>query len=386
MHHYTRYSMVRFEFELSSRFVQYVKLGFLGMDCATQYFVLPRIQPNNWDRVSWSSANALYTSADGHCATRCSGPPWARRTGLGTTLCMQCHEPSHSSWCFVESTGTLKYRETWFIHLRRFDNHLYAPMSFPAHWLYKSAQLLKLHRQYAHASADKLYNLLKRVGTEAVTPATLKQLDEIVARCDPCQRIRNALLRFPVTMEHEDVRFDPKACIDIMYLDEWPVLLIVDEATRFSAARFLPKISTDAVWDAIVMCWSSVYTGLPHYMMVDERSQFRKLFAELSAPHGVELPKSGIQSQKVWGLDSDTTNRFATYIGSSSWTKHPCNGNWYSLWRRRQWMTTSDPEVVSPPRLFSANLLTFNHLRDPLSVVLPSRKLRKRRGGIWQNK
>ena len=145
-------------------------------------------------------------------------------------------------------------------------------MCFTNYTFYTTAQLQKFHRQFAHPSAGTLYNLLKKAGLEAVDAKTMEQLEDIVSRCEPCQRIRNAPLRFRVSMGHEDVRFNARAYIDIMYLDGRPVLHIVDEATRFSAARFLPKTTTDAVWEAIIMCWSSVYTGLPHYIMVDARN------------------------------------------------------------------------------------------------------------------
>ena len=87
-----------------------------------------------------------------------------------------------------------------------------------------------------------------------------------------------------------------------MYLDGKPVLHIVDEATRFSAARFLPKMSTDAIWDSLLLCWSSVYIGLPDNITVDEGSQFRKIFAELAALHDVNIEKSGVESHKSLGI------------------------------------------------------------------------------------
>ena len=87
-----------------------------------------------------------------------------------------------------------------------------------------------------------------------------------------------------------------------MYLDGHPVLHMVDEATRFSSARFLPKVSTDAVWDAIVLCWSSVYTGFSYTIAVDEVSQFRKVFAELTAIHDVNVQKSGVESHNSLGV------------------------------------------------------------------------------------
>ena len=159
-----------------------------------------------------------------------------------------------------------------------------------------------MHKNFGHPSADKLFNLLKISGTEVVDSSTRQKLKEIVATCEPCQRIKNAPLRFRVPMGYANIRFNARVYIDIMYLDGRPVLHIADEATRFSTVRFLPKISTDAVWDAIVLCWSSVYTGLPQNMMVDEGSQFRKVFARLASIHDVNVEKRGVESHNSLGI------------------------------------------------------------------------------------
>ena len=47
--------------------------------------------------------------------------------------------------------------------------------------------------------------------------------------------------------------FNARSYVDIMYLDGRTVINIVDEATSFSTARFLPNVSTDSVWDTIQM-------------------------------------------------------------------------------------------------------------------------------------
>ena len=146
-----------------------------------------------------------------------------------------------------------------------------------------------MHRQFAHPSAGNLYSILKQAGLETVDGSTLKQLEAISAKYEPCQRIKNAPLGFRVSMGHEGVRFNARAYIDIMYLDGRAVLHIVDEAIRFSTARFLTKVSTENVWEAILLCWSSAYTSLPQNTMVDEGSQFRNVFAELTALNEVNL-------------------------------------------------------------------------------------------------
>ena len=170
------------------------------------------------------------------------------------------------------SCDSMEYQDIWSVPIIWRDGHLYASMCFAVSTFYKTVQLRKLHRSFFHPSAEKLYNLLERAGLEAVTSETLERLKGIVVSYEPCQRIRNAPLRFRVTIGHENVRFNARAFVDIMYLVGKPVLHIIDEATRFSAARFLTKMSTDALWEAIVKCWSSVYTGSPYNVMVDEGS------------------------------------------------------------------------------------------------------------------
>ena len=50
------------------------------------------------------------------------------------------------------------------------------------------------------------------------------------------------------------------------------------------------------------MCWSSIYTGLPDTMVVDEGSQFRKVVAELATIHDVNVEKRGIESHNSLGI------------------------------------------------------------------------------------
>lgn len=200
------------------------------------------------------------------------------------------------------SSEKLEFKDIWYVPITRHVGHLYSEMSFPRTTFYPVAQLQKMHRQFALSSATKLYNLLKRAGLEAVNSETLERLNDIVSKFEPCQRIRNAPLRFRVSMGHGDVRFHARAYIDIMYLDGRPVLHIVDEATRFSAARFLPKVSTESVWDSIILCWSSVYIGLPNNIMVNQGSQFRKVFAELAALHDINMEQSGIEAHNSLGV------------------------------------------------------------------------------------
>ena len=175
-------------------------------------------------------------------------------------------------------------------------------MSFPHFLFYTTTQLEKMHRQFAHPSASKLFNLLKRAGTEAVDAKTFKRIRDIVARCEHVSAFTMRPSAFASPLDTNMFDLMPGHISILCISTASPSFHIVDEATRFSAARFLPKVSTDAVWDSLILCWSSVYTGLPHHVMVDEGSQFCKIFAELSALHDVKLEQSGVQSHHSLGI------------------------------------------------------------------------------------
>ncbi len=107
----------------------------------------------------------------------------------------------------------LRYKDRWHLPLARYDNHLYARMKFLPWTFYAAAQLHRMHRQFAHTFAEKLYKLLKCAGLQAVDASTLSLLEEISAKFEPCQRIKNALLHFRVSMRHENVQFNAKGYI-----------------------------------------------------------------------------------------------------------------------------------------------------------------------------
>ena len=105
----------------------------------------------------------------------------------------------------TRSGDNFKYVDQWSVPISRHDNHLYSKMCFSTSSFYSTASLLKLDRQFAHPSDEKLYALLRHAGLKAVTQETLERLKEIVSRCEPCQRIRNAPLGSCASIGHENV-------------------------------------------------------------------------------------------------------------------------------------------------------------------------------------
>ena len=104
--------------------------------------------------------------------------------------------------------------------------------------LFNKTELEKLHRRFAHPSTRKLPNLLKRARPDQVSSETRKVLDNIVASCNPCQRMAPKPYVFQVSMP-EDIAFNHEIIADIMWIDRKPALHVVDRGTHYSAAAFL---------------------------------------------------------------------------------------------------------------------------------------------------
>ena len=181
--------------------------------------------------------------------------------------------------------------------MQRIDNHVYAPLflpSVPIH--YTRQQLSKLHQSFFHPSVDKLFNLIRRSKPDEADAETRRILEDITSRCDPCQRIQTGPKRFRVSFGSEDTVFNERVLIDIMYLDSDPVLHIVDESTHFSAARFLPTVSTTAIWSTLLECWALVYTGLPNRILVDQGSSFGDQFKAFGRILQVDVTSTGVEA------------------------------------------------------------------------------------------
>ncbi len=90
--------------------------------------------------------------------------------------------------------------------------------------------------------------------------------------------------------------------IEVVYIDESPALLVVDEGTRFSAACFLSSATTAEVWSAMLTCWATVYTGLPNRILVDQGSNLGDLFADFAAVSNVTVESAGIEALASLGI------------------------------------------------------------------------------------
>ncbi len=71
-----------------------------------------------------------------------------------------------------------------------------------------------------------------------------------------------------------DKDFNHSIYIDVFFIDKAPILHVVDEATRYQAARFLDRVNASAMWNALRLCWIDVFLGTPDVITHDAANAF----------------------------------------------------------------------------------------------------------------
>lgn len=175
---------------------------------------------------------------------------------------------------------------------------------------FTEVELRRIHRHFSHASARKLYELLKCSTTDTVPSNTLTQLEEIVAACQTCQTFASRPVSFQVRLADKLV-FNRRLILDLLWLPTRnpllprktrPALHIVDQGTRFNAATFVDGESSSTIWNAFLRAWASLYVGMPTSMLVDKGSVFVSDEWQYACElNGISLTTTGIESHNSLG-------------------------------------------------------------------------------------
>lgn len=92
----------------------------------------------------------------------------------------------------TSSTGQpLKYYYECAITLTYNNFHVYKSMGFPSKAFFICSQILKLHRQFSHQSAEKLYKLLRIARPGQKSTDTIKVRADLLRKCEHCQNTDN---------------------------------------------------------------------------------------------------------------------------------------------------------------------------------------------------
>lgn len=153
-----------------------------------------------------------------------------------------------------------KWGHPWF-HLSRAEH---------ARVFLTETELRRLHRRFGHPAVERLIRLLRHAGHDDVEEQMLREIQKL---CHHCQAHDPAPRRFKFSLK-DDREFNFEILVDVMYLGGKPVLHVIDSATTFNGARFLPSMSTKDTWETLRMLWIDTYQGPPDIITHDAGTNF----------------------------------------------------------------------------------------------------------------
>ena len=137
----------------------------------------------------------------------------------------------------------------------------------------KQEMALKLHRQFAHCSAERLIKLLKSAGDPWRNDHDLfKEIEKLDDTCEICKQYKKPKPR-PVVGLPSATRFNEKIAMDLKFSEGQIILHLIDHATRFSVATSVPNKKPESIVKAMLSKWISVF-GAPDKFLTDNGGEF----------------------------------------------------------------------------------------------------------------
>ena len=160
----------------------------------------------------------------------------------------------------------------------------------------KKTKAMKLHRQFSHASKDKLCKLAKQ-SVNFNDDEFLRLIEELCDSCEICQKYKRAPLKPVVGLPLAD-RFNQVVCMDLkeyIHNKVW-ILHLIDGATRYSAACLITTKHQDEILRNIYLMWIG-YFGYPGKFMSDNGGEFSNdKFREMNEKLNIETATTAAES------------------------------------------------------------------------------------------
>ena len=136
----------------------------------------------------------------------------------------------------------------------------------------KISKAIKLHRQFAHASKEKLKELVKN--SKFKDNEFLSIINEVCENCEVCKKFKRPPLR-PIVSMPLGKHFNDTVTLDLkehVHNESW-VLHLIDCFSRYSAARIIKSKKQEVIIKEIFLMWIS-YFGPPNRFMSDNGGEF----------------------------------------------------------------------------------------------------------------
>ena len=183
-------------------------------------------------------------------------------------------------------------------------------------------QLVKLHKQFGHASAEKLEQLLHNAGINKLEITQV--LKEIVEECDICARYQKTPSR-PVVGLPKATDFNETVAVDLHQLEKnlW-YLHIIDEFTRFSMGAIMTSKRPSEFVQKFITNWISIF-GSPKRLQSDNGGEFNNAEVhDMCENFNIEVQTTAAESPWSNGL-VERHNQTLTYTMNKIRAEKQCD-------------------------------------------------------------
>ncbi|KAM4061436.1 cwf18 domain containing protein [Hirsutella rhossiliensis] len=215
-------------------------------------------------------------------------------------------------------------------------------------------EIRTLHRRFGHPAVPRLHHLLKQAGH---TPR-----------------------RFKFTL-NDDQEFNYEIIVDVMHLGtpQRPVLHVVDSATAFQGARFLPSMSAKDTWETLRTLWIDTYLGPPDTLRHDAGTNFASLeFRNEAKIMGIKCSQVPVETHwSIGKIERYHAPSDAPLTSSMLRLATPLPPKQSFKWLLKQSMIRQDLTVLCLRCLFSAHTSRIYRLAPSASTLKRSEAMQK---------
>lgn len=208
--------------------------------------------------------------------------------------------------------------------------------------------LVKLHKQFGHASADRLQRLLISAGTK--DPECNNMLTKLVSECQTCQRYSKTKPKPAVGLPLAS-QYNETVAVDLHELEPgvW-YIHIIDQFTRFSAGSILTTKKSSEIVKHFVHDWISVH-GPPQKLYSDNGREFNdEEVRDMAENFNIEIKTTAAYSPWSNGL-LERHNQTLTEIIMKVKTSNGCDWNTAMDWALMAKNTMQNVHGYSPHQL-----------------------------------
>lgn len=117
--------------------------------------------------------------------------------------------------------------------------------------LYTEKELSTIYRSFGHAAIRATEGLLRREKGGLLDHTTRQTIEQILKDCRSCNVHATDPHRFKTTVGASDLRLNPTVQVDTMFLNDNPILHMVDVAIDFCTTAFHCTKSAKDIWSSV---------------------------------------------------------------------------------------------------------------------------------------